>query len=200
MDETAQAARPATESFHGGIKITVLHLSTTKISKNFIWRHQPGPHRSSKNSDVYLSTKRCNTVILATISAIGGRPVETASGGFEESEKMPSSSRAASDILSGDQGGDITSLTLALEIPRPSPGAVTALRSISGTDRTGRRSQRHLDVDLVVVGLDRVDQSQIDDVDVQLGILDGPQGRAGCLDQSWLVPWSESILADRLSD
>ena len=63
-------------------------------------------------------------------------------------QKIPSSSRAASDIFSGDHGGDITSLTLALVTPRRLQGLDGASQHLRA-GRAGRRGQRHLDVDLL---------------------------------------------------
>src|SRR5262249_40899061 len=47
-------------------------------------------------------------------------------------QNIPSSSRAASDIFSGDQGGFMTSLTFALVTPSTPSIALAALCSIAG--------------------------------------------------------------------
>ena len=82
----------------------------------------------------------------------------------------------------------MTSLTLALLTPSTPSSALTALCSMRRAGRAGRRGERHLDVDLAVLALDRIDQAQVDDVHIQLGIVHLAQGGdQACLDRAWVI-------------
>ena len=77
----------------------------------------------------------------------------------------------------------MTSRTLALVTPSTCSSAGDRVAEDLRTGRAGGRRQGHLDVDLVVVALNRIDQAQVDHIDVQFGVLDRLQGR----DERFLV-------------
>ena len=95
--------------------------------------------------------------------------------GCPEAQPKPRMNFASSDIRSGDHGGSHTSSTSTCSTPGTEPAA-SAILLDHRPDRAAHRGQRVRDLHVRAVDLHVVEQSELDDVHAELGVLDDPHG------------------------